>query len=439
MKHVVIHVGPPKTGTSAIQYWCNQHRAELSKHGVMYPGHVTDTNNISSGNLKAIFSRNATGEWRPDEEKIDILLARFKQSNAHTLLLSSEFFFPEIIALNQLIPDVEFIVYLRNPIEVLESNYNQEVKRHRQTSPFKVPINIKYSILLDLAILLEHESKPRIIIRPYAHPLFVNGSIISDILDVVGVDRVINSPPTINPSYTFEALEFKRHANHFPLGKIDYSLDLILQRLSFGTSSYSLLPTDRYLEIKANILVQLREFIDLHHIDHLEPFYEFITNADQKASREQYLDTESLNKIANNIRLQSPAVYRSLARLARNNKNIVLPNNDYFRCFETEPDESEFDIELANIQALFSLLRSETVKHEADMCREIALYLDREGQQGSARFFMEAANQLKPQDEFIRLKINQYRISSNSPPSHSGGIKNQLQGILSSLLKKWRE
>lgn len=52
----IFHIGPPKTGTSAIQYWCETHRDELLKHNIYYPAHDVDANGISPGNLQSIYS-----------------------------------------------------------------------------------------------------------------------------------------------------------------------------------------------------------------------------------------------------------------------------------------------------------------------------------------------------------------------------------------------
>ena len=78
-------------------------------------------------------------------------------SGCHTLLLSSEFFFPAIADIQKAFPEAEFVVYVRNPIELLESNYNQSVKRHDETKAFVAPAA---SIRLKPAIWPRLQSKP---------------------------------------------------------------------------------------------------------------------------------------------------------------------------------------------------------------------------------------------------------------------------------------
>lgn len=39
-KRIILHIGLPKTGTTALQRWCHQHRAELLKNGIYYPENI---------------------------------------------------------------------------------------------------------------------------------------------------------------------------------------------------------------------------------------------------------------------------------------------------------------------------------------------------------------------------------------------------------------
>ena len=54
-KEIYIHVGPPKTGTSAVQKWLSSNQSFLKKQGVFYPSHSVDANGVSSGNVKSVY------------------------------------------------------------------------------------------------------------------------------------------------------------------------------------------------------------------------------------------------------------------------------------------------------------------------------------------------------------------------------------------------
>jgi arsenate reductase-like glutaredoxin family protein len=138
IKRVVVHTGPGKTGSSAIQAWLLKNSHFLEARGVYYPKHDILKNQISSGHLQEILNKNEKGEWKVEPKKIARLLNTFHQSDCHTLLLSSEYFFHKIVEIQKYIPNAEFIAYIRNPVELIESNY-KGVKRHTKINRFYPP------------------------------------------------------------------------------------------------------------------------------------------------------------------------------------------------------------------------------------------------------------------------------------------------------------
>ncbi|MFT7261331.1 MAG: hypothetical protein ACI9MS_003205, partial [Glaciecola sp.] len=137
-KEIYIHVGPPKTGTSAVQKWLSSNQAILQKQGVLYPSHSVDANGVSSGNVNCIYDIDDKKQIQLNKDRLDILIRDFQASQFSILLLSSEFFFRQMEELKRLIPDAKFIAYIRNPIETKESGYNQSVKRHFQVKKLNV-------------------------------------------------------------------------------------------------------------------------------------------------------------------------------------------------------------------------------------------------------------------------------------------------------------
>jgi hypothetical protein len=132
-KEIYIHVGPPKTCTSAIQKWLNENQNFLLLSKILYPAHSVEVNGVSSGTVRAIYNVDENKRLNLSVERLQTLLAKFEQGDNRILLMSSEFFFTRMKELKNHIPSVKFIAYLRNPIEIKESNYNQSVKRHFQT------------------------------------------------------------------------------------------------------------------------------------------------------------------------------------------------------------------------------------------------------------------------------------------------------------------
>lgn len=255
-KRVVVHVGPPKTGTSAIQNWCVKNTKILNNYGIYYPTHEMDNNGISSGHLRNtcdILEPTRPGERAKisfSEKKFLQLLNDFEASEYQTLLLSSEFFIQYMNTIRKLSKNVTFIAYLRNPIEIVESNYNQGVKR----SGFTHTIGMSnfntfphFSLLRDY--LKTHGDKS-LSIRLYKFGQDPTFNLIQDFLAFLDIEYTVFQS-TVNNSYSFEALEFKRWINSLKLSSSHLNrLDSVLQCYDRGVDCFSLIPPDKLHSIK---------------------------------------------------------------------------------------------------------------------------------------------------------------------------------------------
>tara|TARA_B100000929_G_C15508081_1_gene419416 strand:- start:1017 stop:2135 length:1119 start_codon:yes stop_codon:yes gene_type:complete len=259
-KRVVVHVGPPKTGTSAIQNWCVKNTEILNNHGIYYPPHEMDNNGISSGHLRNtcdIREPTKLGERAKisfSEEKFLQLMNDFEASDHQTLLLSSEFFIQYMSAIRKLSKNVTFVAYLRNPIEIVESNYNQGVKR----SGFTHTIGMSnfntfphFSLLKDY---LKTHDDMSLSIRLYKFGQDPTFNLIQNFLAFLGIEYSVTQS-TVNNSYSFEALEFKRWINSLSLSTSHLNkLDSVLQRYDKGVDSFSLIPPDKLPLIKSRYI-----------------------------------------------------------------------------------------------------------------------------------------------------------------------------------------
>ncbi|MEM9302402.1 MAG: hypothetical protein AAGE01_09850 [Pseudomonadota bacterium] len=410
-KRIVIHAGPGKTGTSAIQAVLNDQREALAVRGVLYPKHDMDSNRVSSGNRGALLDRTDDGNWTVSKDKVNTLRARFEASGCHTLLLSSEFFFRRIPGIHEHFPEAEFIAYLRHPIELEESGYNQRVKRHDRTSRFHLPDDFDYRTLRYVSRLLDASPAPDVVLRPYAKPLFTGGTILADLFAILGLDAPAEDQ-VVNPSYTFEALQFKRHANHFPLGRLGPELDRLLQRCDIGQRPYSLLTPQRYAELNGRVVDQLTEFLERHALDGLATFRDHVAATPPRPYHGQDIGADALDEIARWVKREAPQLHGLLAELAGKFPNLSLPNPHYYRCLGVAPSEDGPAPDRETIAALVARLRDDAHGAEADFCRELALYLEDRGDLEAASHFMAAAHAFRPNGEIIRGKLNDYRIRS---------------------------
>jgi len=300
---ILIHVGPPKSGTSAIQKWLTENTQSLKNAGVFYPSHLTDANGVSSGNLLSLFEHNLKGELKFSKEKKRKLLSDFNESNASTLLLSSEFFFRQLDLLSEEFPEAKFIAYLRFPIEVIESSYNQGVKRHFEIKKLGLPEKPKTFQLNILENYIKNIGKDRFILRPYHKKCYVGGTLVSDFTELLnieelGVDSSLKDD-RINNSYSLDALEFKRWFNQFNLRELQPLLDSFLQQYSAGKDGYSLVPAKIYRRYQSEYINVLQSFCRKYDVRNSDIFLDSCEQLVQKPFLKQDItddDFESLLK-----------------------------------------------------------------------------------------------------------------------------------------------
>ncbi len=242
MKKIYLHIGSPKTGSSALQSFFLENERGLSTLGICYPEHKVDINGISGGNGKEILLLMKEKKLEEAKNKIDNMILKCKHDN---IIISSEAFYSHPELTYQLFPDATIIVYFREQSSRIESGYNQNVKRINETNSFSVVLNktlkkddnsISGEILRQWAELYSHDS---FIIRPYEESQFHGGSIYSDFLAALGFNfddkNFVIPKKLINISYTRDALEYKLILNRLVLDKkpkFEKMIDKALQNYS---------------------------------------------------------------------------------------------------------------------------------------------------------------------------------------------------------------
>ena len=147
--------------------------------------------------------------------------------------------------------EAKIIAYIRDPLDALESVYNQGVKRHYQTRRLIISDSPKTPSLDLLVKQVKEFGSDAFIIRPYDFKLFEGGNIVTDFLSVLGVRHLKRvESGVINSSYVFEALEFKRWMNQFKHADLHSLLDSFLQNYSDGTKTFSLLEEQKRITIR---------------------------------------------------------------------------------------------------------------------------------------------------------------------------------------------
>ena len=274
---LIVHIGAPKTGSSAIQSKFTHYAKELQRQGIYYPSHLTDMNGISGGHwdLASCLVDNDLGRAR------SLLAGYLKEARKVncTLLISAEGFFNFPERLLEIMPTRKFLIvsFLRHPLESFQSSYNQDIKRHFSTSTIrefaKSLACMKPAITGEPLIKWwELLGKEQLHIIPYSVYLsFDSPTILEKLLGL----HIEDNEARINRSYTPCALLFKRMLNTVLDKKnasMNHRLDLLLQSYSDSANPASpslkcLLGEQLYAELDrkyATILNQINLAFDIN-------------------------------------------------------------------------------------------------------------------------------------------------------------------------------
>jgi len=333
VKKLLIHIGPPKTGTSAIQYWLNSNRSILSENGIYYPKHALDKNKVSSGNLFSIFTLDEDNRLSLNNRKFNRTLRKFERSGAQTLLLSSERFFTDIEVLSKLFEDAKFIAYVINPLDFTVSIYNQSVKRRRNTKPYHFSTILKRPIM-ELKDAIERIGSERFHLRAYIRDAFINGDIVNDFLSYLKISPSSQpKPQKVNPSYGFEALEVKRWLNQFDLGGIDSIIDGLLEQFEQGDRNYSCIPPVLFEKCKTQSIDMLTEFCRQNEIVNGDRLVEAVRMRSQPPYREQVATHDEFKAVALFIKDKAEPIYHYICKHIHDQPPVDQGMNAYREAF----------------------------------------------------------------------------------------------------------
>ena len=243
MKTLYLHIGTPKTGTSAIQVFLKDNQTVLASHNYCYDlmpvnykgtaanvrnghfliGEIRDTQgNILENETKAA-RKECFGTLEKWFEKYDNVILTdegiwntLAVKQPDSLLSAKAFCDKRKISL-------KVIVYLRRQAEYFESLWKQKIRRRGATWTWKSVIkHIPKSIVLDyyehLCDISDMIGRENIIVRRYERDRFLGtqGTIFSDFLDAIGLeytDEYTIQTNQVNVSLKNNYAEIKRILN----------------------------------------------------------------------------------------------------------------------------------------------------------------------------------------------------------------------------------
>lgn len=417
-RRVIIHIGPSKTGSSALQYQLSANQTVLKQQGVYYPSHGVDNNNISAGNLNSLYKKDAFNNFVFSKEKYDKLMSDFSQSNCKTLLLSSEFFFANLSTLSQYFPHAIYVGYIRNPLELVNSEYNQTVKRHGNYNLFKFTMT-EFNVLKKIEANFSHLN---MVLRPYLAGGNQAWDITVDFFEFLGLSLQAEKIQT-NRSYAFEALELKRHLNYFPLNELNNRLDIILQQFDGQHGRYSILSNCDYERNKASLIEELNAFILRSNQSALLPLVDHITHSSNPEYKKQN-SVKDFFALVNFIKQKDLSLFNDIQKVLIDNKNILC-GGDIFQLIllaKKEPLSDAgnlyalFGIDLSHVNAALhrlsegfdSIISNDNINDKADLTRELALVFEKENMHQYAKLMMALAGSFRPDGPAIHQKLEQY-------------------------------
>lgn len=206
MKKITLHIGYNKTGSSAIQSYCNQNRESLMKAGVCYPrAGILDSAHY--GISEYFIGHPVKTGVHSEREFLATLKQEISGCGCNNVILSSEYFTianPDHITrlkatLQEIAPEyqVQAIIYLRRHDLWFESLFNQAEKT-APSPPWEM--DIRDYVLHILGTASPECSYLRvinrwagvcgdgsIIVRPFEAGQFTGGTLITDFFHALGV------------------------------------------------------------------------------------------------------------------------------------------------------------------------------------------------------------------------------------------------------------
>lgn len=258
-KVVYLHIGTPKTGSSAIQFFCGNNRKLLKEKGVAYPKMPFAFEGIGQYRNAHFLSHKVYKDDKRDyatqgeiyQEGMKVIQESLQQ--ADKVVLSDEHLWNETewdeerfqmlrMQMEKMGATLKVIVYLRRQDLLVQSYWAQQVKEGLQLSFLEYLEQRRYAYFqmhyaerlsrIEKAVGLEN-----LIVRVYEKEQYAGDerTILSDFMDILSINDLSDfsqDEPIRNTSLSGIYLEYKRRMNQYPIYRTKKNfLVVILTRL----------------------------------------------------------------------------------------------------------------------------------------------------------------------------------------------------------------
>lgn len=268
MTRVILHAGMHKTGSSFLQNTLQGNRDRLLAGGILYPEAGLHRDSPQAGyrhlGLRRSLAQEGSGSFA-----VERLHQEVAERGCPVVVLSYEGFFTPETDVGELRAaltgyDVTVLVFLRHPVDYLESKYREWVRLLRETSDIETYLSRQWPFLEVLRRADEwgeRFGRDNLVFRSY-DDLVVPDGIVSHVLELAGrPDLVLEPSSQSNPSATNEYTLVKLLANRMGLAGERIGNDVVASLdVDYGGNGGRLLSRAAVDRVQA---IALPEFVGL--------------------------------------------------------------------------------------------------------------------------------------------------------------------------------
>jgi hypothetical protein len=431
---IVVHIGAPKTGSSAIQKHLLENRNTLLDFGFYYPEHGLDENGISGGQ-SVLGKKLMDGEFDTAKAIFETYIKEAKQKQC-TLLISAEALFNKAPQLKEMSGEYrcKIISFFRDPIESLYSNYNQGIKRHFATARLETfckniidkPADFYTGEILEKWATIF--GKENLTVLGYDSDVFKEVPIQSLFLATLGIDKdvlqkqfTVNNA-SVNNSYCLAALELKRMLN-FVLDqnqkRPNHEIDWFLQGISDKSTQPKYKLADRVTEETyrqlADKFIESNQKIQKKYLTNIDSSFLKETNKQNRKVIDQQELYKNISTILQILKRQKPKSYDYIHKQLSQKMQTL---NDYEVLKLAEM--LNYDInQMPNKETWFNQnqLKNMQKAQTVDFLRDIAYQCYYRGDLENAKLLIEKALEIRPKGPAIIKLSEQIKKDLNEKKS----------------------